>query len=106
LFIAYGPGGKGPKNGYTVDCGAGRASAGFMGKQWDGGDIAFRPEVWQEVYRVLKPGAYIVAFSSSRTYHHMAVAIESVGFITHPMIGWIFGQGFPKAHSASKHIDR
>lgn len=79
---------------------------GFMGKQWDGGDIAFRPEVWREVFRMLKPGAYIVAFSSSRTYHHMAVAIESVGFITHPLIGWVTGQGFPKAHSVSKHIDR
>src|SRR5436190_24071311 len=29
---------------------------GFMGKVWDGGDIAFRPEMWREVYRVLKPG--------------------------------------------------
>jgi DNA modification methylase len=27
---------------------------GFMGKQWDGGDIAFRPELWAEVLRVLK----------------------------------------------------
>ena len=34
-----------------------RASKGFMGKQWDGGDIAFRPETWAEVLRVLKPGA-------------------------------------------------
>ena len=83
-----------------------RASAGFMGKQWDGGDVAFRPDVWREVYRVLKPGAYIVAFSSSRTYHRMACAIEDAGFITHPLIAWITGQGFPKAHSVSKHIDR
>lgn len=74
-----------------------RASAGFMGKQWDGGDIAFRPETWAAVLRVLKPGAYIVAFSSSRTFGRMSVAMEDAGFITHPMIGWLFGQGFPKA---------
>lgn len=75
-----------------------RQSAGFMGKQWDGGDIAFQVETWRKVLRVLKPGAYIVAFSSSRTFGRMSVAIEDAGFITHPMIGWIFGQGFPKAH--------
>jgi site-specific DNA-methyltransferase (adenine-specific) len=69
-----------------------------MGQNWDGGDIAFRPETWRLVFDVLKPGAYIVAFSSSRTFARMAVAIEDAGFITHPMIGWLFGTGFPKAH--------
>src|SRR5690348_10966418 len=43
-----------------------RAYAGFMGKQWDGGDIAFQIETWRAALRVLKPGGYIVAFSSSR----------------------------------------
>lgn len=75
-----------------------RASAGFMGKQWDGGDIAFQVSTWAKVFRVLKPGAFIVAFSSSRTFGRMSVAIEDAGFINHPLTGWIFGQGFPKAH--------
>ena len=75
-----------------------RASAGFMGKQWDGGDIAFQTSTWAKVFRVLKPGAFIVAFSSSRTFGRMSVAIEDAGFINHPLTGWIFGQGFPKAH--------
>lgn len=75
-----------------------RTATGFMGRQWDGGDIAFRPETWIEALRVLKPGGYIVAFSSSRTFGRMSVAMEEAGFITHPMIGWIFAQGFPKAH--------
>lgn len=74
-----------------------RASAGFMGKQWDGGDIAFRPETWAKVLRVLKPGGYIFAFASSRGFGRMSVAIEDAGFINHPMFGWIFGSGFPKA---------
>lgn len=75
-----------------------RASAGFMGRQWDGGDIAFQVSTWAKVFRVLKPGAFIVAFSSSRTFGRMSVAIEDAGFINHPLTGWIFGQGFPKAH--------
>lgn len=74
-----------------------RASAGFMGKQWDGGDVAFRVETWRKVLRVLKPGGYIVAFASSRGFGRMSVAIEDAGFINHPMFGWIFGSGFPKA---------
>ena len=74
-----------------------RSGAGFMGKQWDGGDVAFRVETWRKVLRVLKPGGYIVAFASSRGFGRMSVAIEDAGFINHPMFGWIFGSGFPKA---------
>jgi len=75
-----------------------RTANGFMNKMWDGGDIAFQVSTWKKVYRVLKPGAYIVAFSSSVTFGRMSVAIEDAGFINRPLTGWIFGQGFPKAH--------
>jgi site-specific DNA-methyltransferase (adenine-specific) len=75
-----------------------RASAGFMNKTWDGGDIAFRAETWAHVLRVLKPGAYLAAFGGTRTGHRVACAIEDAGFILHPFIAWLFGQGFPKAH--------
>lgn len=113
-----------------------RTANGFMNKVWDGGDIAFQISTWEKVYRILKPGAYIVAFSSSRTFGRMSEALNGAGFITHPliaqllesstgisdfleslnaeqqdafgrlidradfggMLGWIFGQGFPKAH--------
>lgn len=62
-----------------------RASAGFMGKTWDGGDIAFRPDVWRQCLRVLKPGGYLLAFASTRGFGRMQVAIEEAGFITHPL---------------------
>lgn len=74
-----------------------RASAGFMGKVWDGGDIAFQPSTWAAVLRVLKPGRYLLAFASTRGFGRMSVAIEDAGFNTHPLIAWIFGSGFPKA---------
>lgn len=76
-----------------------RLSRGFMGKQWDGGDIAFRPELWAEVLRVLKPGAHLLAFSGTRTYHRMACAIEDAGFEIRDQIGWCYGSGFPKSHN-------
>lgn len=74
-----------------------RASAGFMGKAWDGGDIAFQVETWRAVLRVLKPGGYILAFASTRGFGRMSVALEDAGFIVHPLIAWVFGTGFPKA---------
>ena len=83
-----------------------RSSAGFMGKQWDGGDIAFQVETWRQVLRVLKPGAHLISFSSTRTYHRMACAIEDAGFEIRDQIGWCYGSGFPKSHDVSKGIDR
>jgi len=58
----------------------GRLSRGFMGKQWDGGDVAFDPETWRAVIRVLKPGGYLLAMGGTRTYHRLACAIEDAGF--------------------------
>jgi site-specific DNA-methyltransferase (adenine-specific) len=76
-----------------------RASAGFMGKQWDTGETAFCDQFWSEVLRVLKPGGHVAAFSGTRTYHRMAVAIEDAGFEIRDQIGWAFGSGFPKSHN-------
>ncbi len=81
-------------------------SAGFMGKEWDGGDIAFRPELWAEIYRVLKPGAHLVAFGGTRTYHRLACAIEDAGFEIRDQLAWVYGSGFPKSHSISVAIDK
>lgn len=74
-----------------------RAGAGFIGKKWDDGDIAFRVATWKALLRVLKPGGYLVAFASSRGFGRLAVAAEQAGFVTHPLFGWIYGNGFPKA---------
>lgn len=83
-----------------------RASAGFMGQQWDTGETAFDPDFWAEVWRVLKPGAHLLAFSGTRTYHRMVCAIEDAGFEIRDQIGWAYGSGFPKSHDVSKAIDK
>ena len=74
-------------------------SRGFMGKAWDGGDIAFRPETWAKVLRVLKPGGYLVAFSAPKCQHRMVCAIEDAGFEIRDGLMWLFGTGFPKSHA-------
>ena len=58
----------------------GRLSRGFMGKVWDGGDIAFDPETWAKVARVLKPGGHLVAFGAPKNYHRLAGGMEAAGF--------------------------
>jgi len=79
---------------------------GFMGKSWDASGIAFNIEVWQEALRVIKPGGHLIAFSGSRTYHRMAVAIEDAGFQIRDQIMWVYGSGFPKSHNISKTLDK
>ena len=82
-----------------------RSSKGFMGQQWDGGDVAFQPETWKAFGNVLYDGAFGMAFSASRNWHRMAVAIEDAGFIIHPTMFflWCQGQGFPKATRVKGH---
>nr|WP_238192828.1 DNA methyltransferase [Methylobacterium frigidaeris] len=83
-----------------------RASSGFMGKSWDTGERAFAVEFWAEIYRVLKPGGFVVAFSATRTIHRLTCAIEDAGFEIRDMIAWLYGSGFPKSHDVSKAIDK
>jgi site-specific DNA-methyltransferase (adenine-specific) len=60
----------------------------------------------EQVYRVLKPGAHMVAFGGDRTYHRLACAIEDAGFEIRHMLLYLYGSGFPKSHDVSKAIDR
>jgi site-specific DNA-methyltransferase (adenine-specific) len=73
-----------------------------MGQQWDGGDIAFRPETWATVATILRPGAVLVAFGGTRTYHRLVCAIEDGGFVVQDQIAWMFGSGFPKRRDMLK----
>ncbi len=81
-------------------------SKGFMGKSWDGGDIAFRPEFWAEVLRVLRPGAMLLAFGGTRTFHRLTCAVEDAGFEIRDCLMWLYGSGFPKSLDISKALDK
>jgi site-specific DNA-methyltransferase (adenine-specific) len=79
---------------------------GFMSKKWDSSGIAYSVELWQQCLRVLKPGGHLLAFSGSRTYHRMVVAIEDAGFEIRDMISWISNKTFPKSLNIGKSIDK
>ncbi len=82
-----------------------RTSKGFMGKEWDN-EIAFWKETWEAVYRVAKPGATLLCFGGTRTFHRLACAIEDAGWIIKDCILWLYGQGFPKSHNVANAIDK
>jgi len=79
---------------------------GFMGKKWDSSGIAFQVEVWKEVLRISKPGAMLLAFGGTRTYHRLTCAIEDAGWEIRDCILWVYGSGFPKSYDISKGIDK
>ena len=79
---------------------------GFMGRSWDSTGIAFQKETWELCFKVLKPGGHLLAFSGSRTYHRMAVAIEDAGFEIRDQVMWLYGSGFPKSMNVGKALDK
>ena len=79
---------------------------GFMGKSWDASGIAFDKKTWELAFQLLKPGGYLLAFSASRNYHRMAVAVEDAGFEIRDQIMWIYGSGFPKSLDIGKGVDK
>ena len=102
----YGKEGSAPPQDYNQSGVYKRTSTGFMGKEWDGGDIAFRKETWELALKLLNPGGHLLAFSASRNYHRMAVAIEDAGFEIRDQIMWIYGSGFPKSLNIGKGVDK
>jgi site-specific DNA-methyltransferase (adenine-specific) len=76
----------------------------FMGQGWDHGVPGV--EFWVEAMRVAKPGAHLLAFGGTRTYHRLACAIEDAGWEIRDCVMWVYGSGFPKSHDVSKAIDK
>lgn len=76
------------------------------GYDWDSGDTAFCPLFWGEIFRVMKPGAFLVSFASPRFYHHLARATETAGFKLYPYMTWQFSGGLPKPVNVSELFDR
>jgi DNA modification methylase/transcriptional regulator with XRE-family HTH domain len=76
----------------------------FMGKDWDHG-IPGVPH-WAEVFRALKPGAFLLAFGGTRTHHRLMCAIEDAGFEIRDCMMWLYGSGFPKSLDIGKQIDK
>lgn len=76
----------------------------FMGKDWD--QSVPGPRFWQEMLRIAKPGALLLTFGGTRTYHRMACAVEDAGWQVRDCLMWLYGSGFPKSLDISKALDK
>ena len=76
----------------------------FMGKEWDHGVPGV--EFWQAALRVAKPGAHLLAFGGTRTFHRLATAIEDAGWEIRDTIMWVYGSGFPKSKNLARRLGR
>ena len=73
------------------------------------GNRAFQAwcETWAaESLHVAKPGAHLLAFGGTRTFHRLACAIEDAGWEIRDCLMWVYGSGFPKSLDVSKAIDK
>jgi 16S rRNA G966 N2-methylase RsmD len=82
--------------GETLDTGG-----DFMGKRWTVPSVP----LWREVFRVLKPGAPVIAFGGTRTVWLINLGLCAAGFESRDLFAWLFGSGFPKSLDVSKALD-
>jgi len=83
----------------------------FMGRDWNIPPVA----VWQECFRVLKPGGHLLSFGGTRTFDLISIGIRAAGFECRDTIAqqfgvmcleWIQGQGFPKSMNVRKALEK
>jgi DNA modification methylase len=77
-------------------------SSGFMNQTWD--SFIPGPEIWKELYRIIKPGGYVLVFSGTRTWDLMGIALRISGFFIKDTCMWLYGSGFPKSLSIHKTL--
>ena len=78
---------------------------GFGGEAWDSGSLT-DAETFQhwtsawaaEALRVLKPGGWLAAFGSPRTFHRLVAGLEDAGFEVRDQLLWLYANGVPKSH--------
>jgi DNA modification methylase len=89
---------------------------GFQHERWD--SVALREaaaqaghdrlnpneafEAWCRIWagecrRVLKPGAFLAAFGSPRTYHRLACGVEDAGLEVRDTLMWLYAEGMSKS---------
>lgn len=73
---------------------------GIAGKEWDA--FVPGPEIWRGVLRVMRPGAYAVVFSGTRTHDITVTALRLAGFEIRDQLAWLYGSGFPKSQDAAR----
>ncbi|MEQ9439001.1 MAG: site-specific DNA-methyltransferase [Cyclobacteriaceae bacterium] len=77
---------------------------GFQAHEWD--KALPDGQIWKDCYRVLKPGGYLLVFSSIRLMHHLMLSVEESGFRIKDVLMWVFLNGMPKSRDVGLDIDK
>lgn len=77
---------------------------GFAHKTWD--STVPHPNLWAEVYRVMKPGAHIAVFASARTQDLASVAMRHAGFEIRTSLQWLNAGKMMRHAKTWDRIDR
>ena len=80
---------------------------GFMGRDWD--KVLPDIKIFEECFRVLKPGsmAFVMSAPRSDVQSIMAQTLQESGFdISFTPIYWTYASGFPKAMNVSKMLEK
>ena len=72
----------------------------FMGKGWDHGIPGV--DYWKEMLRICSPGAFLLSFGGTRTFHRLTCSIEDAGWEIIDCLMWLYGSGFPKSQGSLK----
>jgi site-specific DNA-methyltransferase (adenine-specific) len=78
--------------------------AGFLSRKWD--SLPPPPSFWSELYRVLRPGAIVMAFSHSRTSDMQTMAMRMAGFEILPAFAWLHAEAQALGADVGKLIDK
>lgn len=62
--------------------------------------------IFEEALRVAKPGAHLLCFGGTRTYHRITCAIEEAGWVVKDCIMWVYGSGMPHGQRVDRLMEK
>ncbi len=77
---------------------------GFQSHEWD--KALPERQIWEDCYRVMKPGAFALVFSAVRLMHRVMIDLEDMGFKIKDVLFWSFLNGMPKSRDVGLDIDK
>jgi len=78
---------------------------GYKNNKWDKTKITYNELLWQECFRVLKPGSHMFVFNNSKTFHRVACIIENINFELRDTFQWLYSSGMAKNLNAGRAIE-
>ena len=62
--------------------------------------------IFEEALRVSKPGAHLLCFGGTRTYHRITCAIEEAGWVVKDCLMWVYGSGMPHGQRVDRLMEK